>query len=73
MSENTTGGYKEVVAEIKGDIERAADRMRDESLTEAIGPVEAVRRWAAASEIDDAEADILAAMTAELMEVQENG
>ena len=41
--------------------------MRDESLTEAIGPVEAVRRWAAASEIDDAEADILAAMTAELM------
>ncbi len=61
------------VAEIKGDIERAADRMRDESLTEAIGPVEAVRRWAAASEIDDAEADILAAMTAELMEVQDNG
>ena len=57
------------VAEIKGEIERAADRLRDEGLTEAIGPVEAVRRWAAANDIEDAEADELAAMTAELLEV----
>lgn len=56
------------VVEIKGEIERA-DRMRDEGLTEAIGPVEAVRRWAAANDIEDAEAEELAAMTAELLEV----
>ena len=57
------------VAEIKGDIERASDRLRDEGLTEAVDPVEAVRRWAVAHDIEDTEADELAAMTAELMEV----
>lgn len=57
------------VAEIKGDIERASDRLRDEGLTEAIGPVEAVRRWAAANDIEAEEAEELAAMTAELLEV----
>ncbi|HBS60604.1 MAG TPA: hypothetical protein DEA44_15260, partial [Firmicutes bacterium] len=57
------------VAEIKGEIERAADRLRDEGLTEAVGPVEAVRRWAAANDIEDAEAEELAAMAAELLEV----
>ncbi|MBP2635522.1 MAG: hypothetical protein H6Q72_1429 [Firmicutes bacterium] len=60
------------VAEIKGDIERASDRLRDEGLTEAIGPMEAVRRWAAANDMEETEANELVAMTAELMEVQGN-
>lgn len=58
------------VAEIKGDIQRT-DRARDEEVTEALGPIEAVRRWGANMEMDPAEIDELAAMTAELMEVQE--
>jgi len=57
------------VAEIKGDIERT-DRTRDAEVTEAIGPIEALRRWAANQEIEAKEIDELAAMTAQLMEVK---
>ncbi|HWR06169.1 metallophosphoesterase family protein [Sporomusa sp.] len=56
------------VTEIKGDIARN-DRARDEEVTEALGPVEAVRKWAANQEFDPAEINELAAMTAQLMEV----
>ncbi|TWH48512.1 metallophosphoesterase [Sporomusa sp. KB1] len=56
------------VTEIKGDIARS-DRARDEEVTEAIGPVEAVRKWAENQEIDPAEISELAAMTSQLMEV----
>lgn len=56
------------VAEIRGDIARA-DRQRDAAVTEQIGPVEAVRKWAANQEIPAEEIDELAARTAQLMEV----
>lgn len=56
------------VAEIKGDIQRS-DRARDEEITESLGPVEAVRKWAENQEISPAEVNELAAMTAQLMEV----
>lgn len=56
------------VAEIKGDIQRI-DRARDEEVTEALGPVEAVRKWAANQDIAQPEIDELAYMTAQLMEV----
>lgn len=56
------------VAEIKGDVQRG-DRARDEEVTEALGPVEAVRKWAVNNDIELAEIDELAAMTAQLMEV----
>jgi len=56
------------VAEIRGDIARA-DRQRDAEVTEQIGPVEAVRKWAANQEIPAEEIDELAAMAAQLMEV----
>jgi exonuclease SbcC/exonuclease SbcD len=56
------------VTEIKGDIERT-DRMRDAEVTEALGPVEAVRKWAENQEIDQEEINELAVMTAQLMEV----
>jgi DNA repair exonuclease SbcCD nuclease subunit len=54
------------VAEIKGEIERT-DRMRDSEVTESLGPVEAVRKWAVNNDIAQAEAEELAAMTAQLM------
>jgi len=57
------------VAEIRGEIARA-DRMRDSGVTEQVGPVEAVRKWAANQEIPAAEIDELAAMTGQLMGVQ---
>lgn len=56
------------VAEIKGDIARS-DRARDEAVTEALGPIEAVRKWSANQGHDAAEIDELASMTAQLMEV----
>jgi exonuclease SbcC/exonuclease SbcD len=56
------------VTEIKGDIERT-DRARDEEITESLGPVDAVRRWAANQEMQQDEIDELAAMTAQLMGV----
>lgn len=56
------------VSEIKGDITRS-DRARDEEVTEALGPVQAVQKWAANQEIDPAEIGELAAMTSQLMEV----
>ncbi len=56
------------VSEIKGDIRRT-DRTRDEEVTEALGPVEAVRKWAANQELDPKEINELATMTAQLMEV----
>lgn len=54
------------VAEIKGDIQRS-DRARDTEVTEALGPVEAVRKWAANQEMEPAEIAELAAMTEQLM------
>lgn len=56
------------VAEIKGDIQRQ-DRARDEEVTEALTPIEAMRKWAENQGIAFAEIDELAAMVAELMEV----
>ena len=56
------------VSEIRGDIARA-DRQRDAEVTEQLGPIEAVRKWAANQEIPSEEIDELAAMTAQLMEV----
>lgn len=58
------------VSEIKGDIART-ERTRDEEVTEALGPIEAIRKWGANQEMDPEEIDELAAMTAELMEVHE--
>ena len=55
------------VAEIKGDIERA-DRARDEEVTEALTPVEAVKKWAANQDIPEGEITELVAMTAQLLE-----
>lgn len=60
------------VAEIKGDISRSSDRLRDDKLTEALSPIEAVTRWAVANDIPEDEANELAALTAELLEVQDN-
>lgn len=59
------------VSEIKGDIARS-DRARDVDVTEALGPIEAVRKWGSNQEIDPAEINELAAMTAQLMEVHSN-
>jgi len=56
------------VSEIRGDIARA-DRQRDAEVTEQLGPIEAIRKWAGNQEIPDEEIDELAAMTAQLMEV----
>ncbi|MBP2666524.1 MAG: hypothetical protein H6Q76_1504 [Firmicutes bacterium] len=56
------------VSEIRGEIARAG-RMRDADVTDQLGPVEAMRKWAANQEIPAAEIDELAAMTAQLMEV----
>ncbi len=56
------------VAEIKGDIERT-DRARDSEVTEALGPVEALRRWGENQAIPATEIDELAAMTTQLMGV----
>ena len=56
------------VAEIRGEIARA-DRQRDAEVTEQIGPVEAIRKWAANQEIPAGEIDELAGMTAQLLEV----
>jgi exonuclease SbcD len=57
------------VSEIKGDVKRSEDRLRDAEITEALGPIEALRKWACNQEIDPAEIDELAAMTGGLMEV----
>lgn len=54
------------VSEIKGDIVRS-DRVRDEAITEALGPVAAVRKWAANNEYDAVEIEEMAAMTAQLV------
>ena len=56
------------VSEIRGDIARA-DRQRDAEVTEQLGPIDAVRKWADNQEIPAEEIDELAAMTARLMEV----
>ncbi len=56
------------VAEIKGDIQRT-DRARDSEVTEAMGPVEALRRWGENQGIPPSEIEELAALTAQLMEV----
>jgi len=56
------------VSEIKGDIVRS-DRARDEEVTEALGPVEAVQRWAENQGIKAAEITELIAMTNELLGV----
>ena len=56
------------VSEIRGDIARA-DRQRDAEVTEQLGPIDAVRKWADNQEIPAEEIDELAAMTAQLTEV----
>lgn len=54
------------VAEIKADIQRA-DRARDQEVTETLGPVEAVARWAEQRGITPEETTVLQAMTVELL------
>lgn len=54
---------------IKGDVKRSEDRLRDADITEALRPIDALRKWASNQEIDSLEIDELAAMTAELLEV----
>lgn len=66
---NDSGAF--FVAEIRGDIERT-DRMRDADVTETLGPIEAVGKWADNQGIEKAEIEELTAMTAQLMEVQGN-
>lgn len=56
------------VSEIRGDIARA-DRQRDAEVTEQLGPIDAVRKWAANQDLPAGEIDELAGMTAQLMEV----
>ena len=56
------------VADPKGDIERV-DRMRDSEVTESLGPIEAVQKWAENQEFAHEEIAELTAMTAQLMEV----
>jgi exonuclease SbcC/exonuclease SbcD len=55
------------VAEIKADIQRI-DRVRDQGVTETLGPVEALARWAKQHNIPDNEIEALQAMTAGLLE-----
>jgi len=55
------------VAEIKADLDRR-DRARDKEVTESLGVVEALRRWAEGQEIDEGEVSILQAMTQSLLE-----
>lgn len=55
------------VAEIKADVQRQV-RTRDEEVTEAMGPVEALVRWARQQDIADEEIVALQAMTAGLLE-----
>lgn len=55
------------VAEIKADIQRV-DRARDQEVTEALGPVEALARWARQQDMPDEEIVALQAMTAGLLE-----
>lgn len=55
------------IHEIKADVQRQ-DRARDEDVTEAMGPVEALARWAQQQEVADAEIAILQSMTSKLLE-----
>jgi len=55
------------VAEIKADVQRQ-ERTRDEEVTEALGPVEALARWARQQDMPDEEIVTLQAMTAGLLE-----
>lgn len=55
------------VAEIKADIQRQV-RTRDGEVTEALGPVEALAKWARQQDIPDEEIVALQAMTAGLLE-----
>jgi exonuclease SbcD len=55
------------VAEIKADVQRQ-DRARDEEVTETLGPVEALARWARQQDMPDEEIVTLQAMTAGLLE-----
>ena len=57
------------VSEIRGDVTRA-DRQRDAEITEQLGPIQAVRKWAENQEIPPAEIAELAAMTKQLLEVR---
>lgn len=60
-----TGAF--FVSEIRGDIARA-DRQRDAEVTEQLGPIQAVRKWAENQEISTEEIAELTAMTASLCE-----
>jgi len=55
------------VTEIKADIQRQ-DRARDENVTEALGPIEALARWARQQDMPDDEIAALQTMTAGLLE-----
>lgn len=54
------------VSEIKGDVDRV-DRARDEDVTEALTPGEAVRKWAVNQGMELADVNELVVMTAQLM------
>jgi len=56
------------VSEIKADIERQ-DRARDREVTESLGPIEALAKWAEKQGIASEEITTLQSMTASLMEV----
>ena len=60
-----TGAF--YVAEIKADVQRQ-ERTRDEEVTEALGPAEALARWARQQDMPDEEIVTLQAMTAGLLE-----
>jgi exonuclease SbcC/exonuclease SbcD len=55
------------IHDVKAEVQRQ-DRARDEDVTEAMGPVEALGRWAQQQEIADAEIVMLQSMTAKLLE-----
>ena len=55
------------MSEIRGDVARA-DRQRNAEVTEQLGPIDAVRKWAENQEISTDEIAELTAMTARLCE-----
>lgn len=55
------------VTEIKADVHRQ-DRARDEEVTESLGPIEALAKWAEQREINQEEISELQSITADLLE-----
>lgn len=55
------------VHEIKANVERT-ERTRDSEVTESLGPLQAVGKWAAQQGIEDTETHLLQSMTAALLE-----